>query len=162
MLVNRTLANVPLVGAFLGIAETAMALAVEGCKKAEDTASRPGVANALAEMEILLATSQSILGRHGEDLDRFMRETNGGADATYEQGHEIMKDYQSAKWVVNRNAIDIVSRAMDLSGGGGFMARNPLSRLYRDVRAGPFMQPHSPIDARDYVGNVLLGTYPEK
>ena len=162
VLVNRTLANVPLVGAFLGIAETAMALAVEGRKKAEDTASRPGVANALAEMEILLATSQSILGRHGEDLDRFMRETNGGADATYEQGHEIMKDYQSAKWVVNRNAIDIVSRAMDLSGGGGFMARNPLSRLYRDVRAGPFMQPHSPIDARDYVGNVLLGTYPEK
>ena len=73
-----------------------------------------------------------------------------------------MKNYQSAKWVVNRNAIDIVSRAMDLSGGGGFMARNPLSRLYRDVRAGPFMQPHSPIDARDNVGNVLLGTYPEK
>ena len=59
-----------------------------------------------------------------------------------------MKNYQSAKWVVNRNAIDIVSRAMDLSGGGGFMARNPLSRLYRHVRAGPFMQPHSPIDAR--------------
>ena len=58
MLVNRTLANVPLVVAFLGIAETAMALAVEGCKKAEDTASRPGVANALAVMEILLATSQ--------------------------------------------------------------------------------------------------------
>ena len=73
-----------------------------------------------------------------------------------------MKNYQSAKWVVNRNAIDIVSRAMDLSGGGGFMTQNPLSRLYREVRAGPFMQPHSPIDARDNVGNVLLGTYPEK
>ncbi len=69
-----------------------------------------------------------------------------------------MKNYQSAKWVVNRNAIDIVSRAMDLSGGGGFMARNPLSRLYRDVRAGRFMQPLSPIDAHDYVGSVLLGT----
>ena len=50
---------------------------------------------------------------------------------------------------------------MDLS-GVGFMARNPLSRFDRDVRAGPFMQPHSPIDARDYVGNVPLGTYPEK
>ena len=62
---------------------------------------------------------------------------------------------------MNRNVIDIVSRAMDLS-GGGFMARNPLSRLDRDVRAGPFMQPHSPIDARNYVGNVPLGTYPEK
>ena len=80
---NRTLANVPLVGAFLGIAETAMALVVEGRKKVEHTASRPGVANVLAEMEILLATFQSILGRYGEDLDRFMRETNYGVDATY-------------------------------------------------------------------------------
>lgn len=162
VLVNRTLANVPLVGAFLGIAETAMALAVEGRKKAENTASRPCVVNVLAEMEMLLATSQSILGRYGEDLDRFMRETNYGVDATYKQGHEIMKDYQSAKWVVNRNVIDIVSPAMDLSGGGDFMARNPLSRLYRDVRVGPFMQPYSPNDARDYVGNVLLGTHPVK
>jgi alkylation response protein AidB-like acyl-CoA dehydrogenase len=161
VLVNRTLANVPLVGAFLGIGEAAMVLAIEGRKKASDTASRPGVANTLAEMEIMLATSQSILGRHGECLDRFMRETNGGVEATYEQSHEIMKDYQTAKWVVNRNAIDIVSGAMDLSGGGGFMAHNPLSRLYRDVRAGPFMQPHSPIDARDYIGDVLLGMYPE-
>ena len=161
VLVNRTLANVPLVGAFLGIAEAAFQMALEGQQKSADAIKRPGVSNALAEMEILLATSQSILGRMGEKLDEFMAATNGGADATYAQGHEIMKDYQSAKWVVNRNAIDIVSQAMDLSGGGGFMARNPLARLYRDVRAGPFMQPYSPIDARDYMGKVLLGQLPE-
>ncbi|MED6309049.1 MAG: hypothetical protein VX624_04020, partial [Pseudomonadota bacterium] len=95
--VNRTLANVPLVGAFLRIAETAMALAIAGRKKAEDTASRPGKDNSLAEKEILSAKSQSIVGRHGEDLNHFMRETNRGVDATYEQGHEIMNDYQSAK-----------------------------------------------------------------
>ena len=63
-----------------------------------------------------------------------------------------MKNYQSAKWVVNRNAIDIVSRA-NLSGGGGFMARNAITSLSPRPRR-PFMQPHSPIDARDYVGNV--------
>ena len=161
VLVHRTLANVPLVGAFLGIAETAFQYALEGQSKAGDAASRSGVPHALAEMEILLASAQSILARHGLQLDEFMAATKGGATATYEQGHELMKDYQSAKWVVNRNAIDIVSQAMDLSGGGGFMARNPLSRLYRDVRAGPFMQPYSPIDARDYMGKVLLGAYPE-
>ncbi len=161
VLVNRTLANVPLVGAFLGIAEAAFQYALDGQSKAQGTENRPGVYNALAEMEILLATAQCILAQIGTKLDDFMAETKGGATATYEQGHELMKDYQSAKWVVNRNAIDIVSQAMDLSGGGGFMARNPLSRLYRDVRAGPFMQPYSPIDARDYMGKVLLGAYPE-
>ncbi len=161
VLVNRTLANVPLVGAFLGIAEAAFDLALAGQAKMSGAATRPGVPNALAEMEIKLAGAQSILARLGGRLDEFMVASEGGATATYEQGHELMKDYQSAKWVVNRYAIDIVSQAMDLSGGGGFLARNPLSRLYRDVRAGPFMQPHSPIDARDYIGKVLLGDFPE-
>ncbi len=161
VLVNRTLANVPLVAAFLGIAEAAFQYALEGQRASKEAKTRPGVHHALAEMEISLATSQSILARLGTQLDDFMTATKGGATATYEQGHELMKDYQSAKWVVNRNAIDIVSQAMDLSGGGGFMARNPLSRLYRDVRAGPFMQPYSPIDAREYMGKVLLGAYPD-
>ncbi|MBT5111094.1 MAG: acyl-CoA/acyl-ACP dehydrogenase [Rhodospirillaceae bacterium] len=162
VLVNRTLANVPLVGAFLGIAEAAFQYAVDAQLSAKSSKERPGVHHALAEMEISLATAQSILARLGEMMDDFMATTKGGATATYEQGHELMKDYQSAKWVVNRHAIDIVSQAMDLSGGGGFLARNPLSRLYRDVRAGPFMQPYSPIDARDYMGKVLLGAYPEE
>ena len=162
ILVNRTLANAPLVGAFLGIAETAFTYALDGQKAAKDASARSGVSHTLAEIEVLLATSQSILARLGEKIDAFMAATKGGAEATYEASHELMKDYQTAKWVVNRHAIDIVSQAMDLSGGGGFMARNPLSRLYRDVRAGPFMQPHSPIDAREYVGQVLLGAYPDK
>jgi len=163
VLVGRTLANVPLVGAFLGIAETAMGIAVEGQAKTQArTGARTGAHHALAEMEIKLATAQSILARLGETLDAFMDTSDEGRAATYEQGHSLMKDYQSAKWVVNRNAIDIVGQAMDLSGGGGFMARNPLSRLYRDVRAGPFMQPYSPVDARAYIGKVLVGELPEE
>jgi alkylation response protein AidB-like acyl-CoA dehydrogenase len=161
VLVNRTLANVPLVGAFLGLAEAAFDHALAHQRKTPGAADRAGVPNALAEMEILLATSQSILARLGEQLDAFMAESRGGAEATWEQGHELMKDYQTAKWVVNKNAIEIVSQAMDLFGGGGFMAGNPLARLYRDVRAGPFMQPYSTIDARAYMGKVLLGAYPE-
>ncbi|MFP6773376.1 MAG: acyl-CoA dehydrogenase [Alphaproteobacteria bacterium] len=165
VLVNRTLANVPLVGAFLGIAETAFEYALDtqisAQSRAQGAKGRPGVHHALAEMEIALATAQSILARLGVRLDDFMAATNGGATATYEQGHELMKDYQTAKWVANRHAIEIVGQAMDLSGGGGYLAGNPLSRLYRDVKAGPFMQPYSPIDARDYMGQVLLGAYPE-
>ncbi len=162
VLVGRTLANAPLLGAFLGIAEAAFALALDGQKASAKAAMRPGVAHALGEMEIKLATAQSILGKLGEKLDAFMAETDDGAAATYAMGHAILKDYQTAKWVVNRNAIEIVNQAMDLSGGGGYMAGNPLARLYRDVRAGPFMQPHSPVDARDYLGRVLLETPPER
>ena len=57
------------------------------------------------------------------------------------RAHELMKDHQSMKWVVNR-AIDVV-------GGSGFMDNNPLSRLYRNLPVSRFMQPHSPTEARD-------------
>ena len=93
VLVNRTMANVPLVGAFLGIAETAFQYALEGQATAQGAKARPGVHHALAEMEISLATAQSILARLGTRLDDFMAATNGGVTATYEQGHDLMKDY---------------------------------------------------------------------
>ena len=56
--------------------------------------------------------------------------------------------------------IRIVSLSMDLCGGGAFMSQHELSRLYRDVRAGPFMQPFSPLETREYVGQVGFGLYP--
>ncbi|MBT6278024.1 MAG: acyl-CoA/acyl-ACP dehydrogenase [Chromatiales bacterium] len=156
VLLHRTLANVPLVAAFLGIAESAYDLAVEKLK-GSDRALSSGVQHAVAEMEIALATSQTMMTQMGLRLDAIMEAPE---TLTWEGGHELMKDYQSVKFVVNRHAIDIVSKAMDLAGGGGFASGNPLTRLYRDVRAGPFMQPYSPIDAREYVGKVTLDLWP--
>ena len=74
--------------------------------------------------------------------------------------HACMRDYQCAKWTVNQNAIAIVSRAMDVCGGGAFMSGHELSRLYRDVRAGPFMEPFTPTETHEYIGQVALGRYP--
>lgn len=113
----------------------------------------------IAEMQIELATIQSMVGRMGEIADDFLEEFRG-QEIPIERAHELLKDHQNMKWFVNRNAIENVNRAMDVVGGSGFMDKNPLSRLYRGVRAGPFMQPYSPTEARDYIGKVALGIYP--
>ena len=164
VLINRTLGNLTLVAAFLGIAEHARELAL----KALETQKRvdqpvklnPGVQQAVGEMEIELTQCRGILAHIGHGADAWLQQTQQ-QPPTIEQAHELMQAYQAAKWVVNRGAIRIVDMAMDLAGGSGFMSANPLSRLYRDVRAGPFMQPHAAVDIRRYVGQVALGCYPD-
>jgi alkylation response protein AidB-like acyl-CoA dehydrogenase len=163
---GRTLGNLTLVGVFLGIAERARELAVEGAlsqrkqKFGDSVAQSSGVQHLIGEIDIDLAAARAVLARTAEGLDSVLAETLG-ATPGLELAHECMRDYQCAKWVVNQNAIRIVSHAMDVCGGGAFMSGHELSRLYRDVRAGPFMQPFSPTEAREYVGRVALGLYPE-
>jgi alkylation response protein AidB-like acyl-CoA dehydrogenase len=165
VLMNRNLSNLPLLGAFLGIAEHAYELALEAAAKKPKAdkprnADRPGIQHMIGEMEIALSTARAMVGQMGMMVDDFLAEYDG-KDLPLERAHELLKDHQSMKWVVNRNAIEIVNRAMDIVGGGGFMDTHPLSRLYRDVRAGPFMQPYSPTEAREYIGKIVLGVYPE-
>ena len=52
-----------------------------------------------------------------------------------------------AKYVACQNAIAIMDRVMEISGGAGYHRRFPIERLYRDVRAGAIM-PYSSPDAR--------------
>ena len=164
VLINRTLGNLPLVAAFLGIAEHAYEIAMTSLatqkKLGQLVNTSPGVQQLVGEMEIELATCQSILQRTGAAVDDWLARAEQ-TPPTIEDGHNLMKDYQCAKWVVNRGAISIVDKAMDLVGGGSFMNSNPLTQLYRDVRAGPFMQPHAPTELRGYVGQVALGVFPE-
>ena len=100
-----------------------------------------------------------MLGRTAATADTFFSRHLAGT-APVAQLHALMKDFQCTKWFVNRKAIEIVDRALTASGGAGYLSANPLSRLYRDVRAGPFMQLFSPNEAFEYIGKVALGIDP--
>ena len=165
MLMNRAVANLPLVGAFLGIAEAAYGLSIEKLanqtRVGRNVVDFSGVQNLVGEMDIELAKCRAILSVAATGMDDFVT-THQSQPPSMEEAHNLMKDYQAAKWVVNRGAIDIVSYAMDLMGGSGYNNVHPLARMYRDVRAGPFMQPFAPTEAREYVGKVALQQWPEE
>ena len=160
----RAIANIVLVGAFLGIAEAAHDIALEKLltrsRVGQLAAEQSGIQNLVGEMALELAQCRAVLGAAGVEMDAYC-ERHSTSAASMEDAHGLMSDYQAAKWTVNRGAIGVVSKAMDLLGGAGYTNSDALARLYRDVRAGPFMQPFGPAELREYVGQVTLGQYPD-
>jgi alkylation response protein AidB-like acyl-CoA dehydrogenase len=161
----RAIANIVLVGAFLGIAEAAHDIALERVLKrsrvGELVAEKPGVQHVVGEMALELAQCRAMLAAAGVQMDEYC-ERHADSPATLQDAHHLMNDYQAAKWTVNRGAIDVVSKAMDLLSGSGYTNSHVLARLYRDVRAGPFMQPYGATELREYVGKITLGQYPDR
>ena len=161
---GRTVGNITLLASFVGIAEYAIELALADAHKQTrvkldgPVAQSPGVQTRVGEMTINVHTAAATLAWTATRLDDLLGSLTG--PPSNDQGHQMMSEYQAAKWVVHENTIAAVSMAMDIAGGGGFMTANPLSRLYRDVRAGPFMQPFAATEAREYVGQVALGLPP--
>jgi len=102
--------------------------------------ARLAIQHLIAEIEIDLAAARTMLARTATMADALFRQHPAGS-APLGELHELMKDFQWTKWFVNRKAIEIVDRALTAS---GYLNTNPLARLYRDVRAGPFMQLFSP------------------
>jgi alkylation response protein AidB-like acyl-CoA dehydrogenase len=157
--------NFGLVAGFLGIAEAAHALicqTVKMTKKApgkRTLAERPAIQRTIAENEIDLAACRAMIERTGSAMDHLFA-SHHIMTTPREALYAMFKDFQCTKWLVNRKAVEVVDRAMTASGGAGYMSKNPLSRLYRDVRAGSFMQPLSPNEAFEYIGKVALGLDP--
>ncbi|MCH8009611.1 MAG: acyl-CoA/acyl-ACP dehydrogenase, partial [Chloroflexi bacterium] len=137
--------NSTLVYAFLGIAEAAQEHIIE-LVTTRHTAERHSIQRLIAENEIDIAACRAMLTRTSQGLDEYFAEHRMG-ESDHDALYLLAKDLQCTKWFVNRKAVEVVDRALTASGGSGYMSKSPLSRMYRDARAGSFMQPYSPNEA---------------
>jgi alkylation response protein AidB-like acyl-CoA dehydrogenase len=144
--------------ASLGIAESAHAYIVARLARKEAGGGAPEQM-LLADNVIALTAVRATFERAAMLVDAF-DQARLYSDATPDDWHAIFSEVQAAKTFVNDTAASIVDRALMLSGGAGYMRSHPLSRAYRDVRAGAFMQPLGALRAYEYLAQASLGLQP--
>ena len=130
--------------ASLGIAESAAATVARSLAARGEPDAR--ARTLLAENVVELGASRATLARAATLVDESDQDTAA-----------LFAETQLAKTFVNESAARIVDRALALSGGAGYLSAHPLSRAYRDVRAGAFMHPLGANRAYDLLGDVALG-----
>jgi alkylation response protein AidB-like acyl-CoA dehydrogenase len=113
----------------------------------------------VAESVIDLATSRAAIARAAALIDEH-RAANPAGDGTADEIVALFAEGQAAKTFVNVAAKRVVDRALELSGGAGYLNGSPLARAYRDVRAGAFMHPLGANRAYEFLGRVALGGDP--
>ena len=143
---------------FLGIAESAQKIAIEMLGKRKG-ASGKRMADRVP-LQMLIGDNEIDLFAARAAIERIARVSDETAPAADGSNPRLTRESQAMKWTVEHAAMRIVNRAMTISGGAGFMTDHPLSRLYRDVRAGPFMQPFGEYEIAEYLGKSTLGITP--
>ncbi|MFJ7250817.1 acyl-CoA dehydrogenase family protein [Kitasatospora sp. NPDC098652] len=153
VLAGQTVSSIGMLGAYVGVAQAAYDLAVAALVRRSEpapAAARTLVAELSARLYALRATAATAL------TTADARSADLGGDPA-ERGRQMMQPFQCAKLIVNQLAPGIVNDCLTLVGGASFTAAHPLSRLYRDVRAGGFMQPYAYADAVDFLSTQALG-----
>jgi alkylation response protein AidB-like acyl-CoA dehydrogenase len=149
--------------AALGIAEAGHQLAIEAvCRKRQKNpggAIRPFIQERAAENSVDLAAARALFGRALVMIDEYEDEHTDERGSIGEVA-AVFAEVQRAKAFVNAAAVRILDRALAMSGGGGYLTANPLSRLYRDARAGAFMHPLGVHVGMEYLGAHTLGLQP--
>jgi alkylation response protein AidB-like acyl-CoA dehydrogenase len=136
---------------YVGLAQRAIDLAVEGVKKrtslalSRSMAYHPEIQHIVAEMQIEIES----MGAH---LDRTASDWSAGVD----HGAAWPMKLVATKHHCVEGAKRIVDGAMTVSGGAGMFRTNELERLYRDVRCGGF-HPANSMLVHELVGKTVLG-----
>jgi L-evernosamine nitrososynthase len=146
--------------ASVGIAEAAHRRVLDDLAGNGGGAGSPRAQTLVAENAIELSALRAFFDRAGALLDEHDLRSAGAPVAEAEVA-ALFAEVQAAKTFVNEAAMRVVDRALALSGGAGYMSRHPLSRAYRDVRAGPFMHPLGSTRAYELIGRLALGAEAE-
>jgi alkylation response protein AidB-like acyl-CoA dehydrogenase len=107
----------------------------------------PGVQFAMADAQTLSAQSHALLVSTAREYVE-----NPACLAP----EEMLARLIMVKYAAVNNAIRIVDYCMEITGAHGYLRRNPLERMFRDVRAG-MNHPLSNARAREFIGKVALG-----
>jgi alkylation response protein AidB-like acyl-CoA dehydrogenase len=75
---------------------------------------------------------------------------------TGKPGVETTAEIMCCRAILGRGARATVDKAMDLAGGGSFLRKNPLERLFRDVQ-GVRYHPLQEKPQNVFAGRVALG-----
>ncbi|NEA45663.1 acyl-CoA dehydrogenase family protein [Streptomyces sp. SID10815] len=144
---GRAVSTVAMLGIYLGIAERAAELAAKAAARHRArNAVTTGAGALLADVHTRLHSVRAVVAHTTEAVEHGV---TGDPVA-------LMRDFQAGKQFVNEQACLVVDRCLSLVGGGAYMAGHELARLYRDVRAGGFMQPYSPPDAISFLAETSV------
>lgn len=111
-------------------------------------AHHPEVQHNVAEMRMALDAADALLDRTCTDWAR-------GVDHP-----DWPVRLVGTRYTVITKAVEILDRAMDLSGGAAAFRRNRLEQIFRDVRMGRF-HPGGTLLAHELVGKLCLGINPD-
>ncbi len=142
---------------YLGIADRALELAVDGAGRKTSIAIERGayaynpmVQHQVAQMYLEIDAASATLGR-------FVDDWVAGAD----HGDAWVPKVYSMKWRAVEAAKRVVDVALDVVGGAAMFKANELERLYRDVRCGGF-HPGNDALTHELVGKSVLGILAEQ
>ena len=145
--------------AAVGVAEAAHHAVLDRLGRTMTGSPQPGVQCLAAENVVDVAALRAVISRAGRLVDEYHR-AHPASDGTERELAAVFAEVQAAKAFAGQAAARVVNRALTLSGGAGYLNRDPISRAYRDVRASDFMQPLSAARAYDFLGQVALGLEP--